>query len=301
MRKVVLTILILISGAAIWYFWIKKYDYEITFRANAAPGSVYQQVKSLKSKKDSITPGYVRLIDTILFKNVTQLTKIKGEEVLLDWTFTSIHDTISNVTVGIVARNNVIKHRLEVLTGSSSIVKTVKKDIIDFRKRLKYYTNRFQVVIQGEENSPALEGLIISSETKRYKKANEMMRSNAYLHPKLLEYRIQKKGYPFVKINHWNKSTDSIQLYFGFPAQYQDSLPIETDISYKKLVSQKSLKATYYGNYRTSDEAWFTLLEYAQKNNIKVKPEPLEIFYNNPMQGGDELQWKAEIFLPVVQ
>jgi len=61
----------------------------------------------------------------------------------------------------------------------------------------------------------------------------------------------------------------------------------------------KVIKATYNGNYITSDRAWYSLLQYAKNNNLEVSQHLLEIFYSNPNMGGDELDWKAEIFLPI--
>jgi len=45
--------------------------------------------------------------------------------------------------------------------------------------------------------------------------------------------------------------------------------------------------------------AWYALINYAKKNNIEIEKKPVEIFYNNPNFGGNELDWKAEIYLPI--
>ena len=72
------------------------------------------------------------------------------------------------------------------------------------------------------------------------------------------------------------------------------------DKAKKQQESVKALKATYNGNYITSDRAWYALLEHAERNAIKVSETPIEVFYNNPNFGGDELQWNAEIFMPLI-
>ena len=59
------------------------------------------------------------------------------------------------------------------------------------------------------------------------------------------------------------------------------------------------MKAIYNGNYITSDRAWYSLHDYANKNNIKIEENPTEIFHNNPNMGGDELKWKTEVFIPI--
>ena len=92
---------------------------------------------------------------------------------------------------------------------------------------------------------------------------------------------------------------DSIQYNFCFPIKQSDSLPKHPEIKYKRYYEKDAIKATYNGNYITSDRAWYALKEYADRNNIEIDLTPIEIFYNNPNMGGDELQWKAEIFMPI--
>ncbi len=294
MKKVVIVIITLLLGLAVWYLYIKKYDYEISFKANAAPGSVYDQVKNLRSsaKTNDIKEIYP-------YESLQQKIVVDKIPVTLEWNFKSIGDTVTKIDVGIISQDHSFTNRLNVLIGASTIIDSVKSNLIDFRKKIMNYTNSFMVVIDGEAELPEMEFISVSSKTKRYRKANEMMRSNAYLYPMLTKNDIQKTGFPFVNISNWDTKTDSIHLDFGFPIRYQDSLPVGSGINVGKIKSKKALKATYHGNYRNSDEAWFVLLAYARKNDILVENTPLEIFYNNPMQGGNELEWKAEIFLPI--
>ncbi|MEH6777641.1 MAG: AraC family transcriptional regulator, partial [Maribacter arcticus] len=69
---------------------------------------------------------------------------------------------------------------------------------------------------------------------------------------------------------------------------------------YKKLETTKGIKAIYNGNYITSDRAWYALLRYAKTNGLNVAPNPIEIFYNNPDMGGNSLNWKTEVYLPLI-
>ncbi len=295
MKKKISIVVTILLGLVIWYLFIKKYDYQITFKTNAAPGGVFYQLQNLKfnSKKEGL------ILKTNPFTSIQQEVEINNNPVILDWRFTSIGDTVSRIKVGILSKNQSIKNRMQVLVGSSKLVDSVKSDLITFRKRLLQYTNKFRVIVEGEMEIPEMQVISVSSSAKRSRKANVMISSNAYLHPMLKENNISKNGFPFVKIKDWNIKTDSIHFDFGFPVKHPDSLPADSDIVYGKIKKKKALKAIYYGNYSNSDEAWFVLLEYAKKNNIILENKPLEIFHNNPMQGGNELDWKAEIFLPI--
>ncbi len=296
MKKVIIGILILLFVTAFWYLFIKKYDYEIAFKANMAPIGVYHQVKNIKShNKKSSDEKTLNFSDLGLKQEVV----FDQEKVFLDWKFKSVNDTITKINVGIISKDHSIKNRLKVLVGSSSLVKLVKEDLIQFRKTLLQYTNTFRVVIEGVAETPDIEALLVSSEIKRSGRASEMMSQNSYLYPKLIANGVNRKGYPFVKIRHWDSNKDMIQMDFGVPIIYNDTLPTDPLIKYERIKAQKALKASYFGNYRNSDEAWFALLEYARSNNIAVEKQPLEIFYNNPMQDGNEKDWKAEIFLPL--
>ncbi len=299
MKKIVVIGLVILFGLTVWYLFIKKNDYHITFNINAAPGSVYHQVKTPRYLDDASINQEVRIIDTELFRSIKQEVTIRDEKVILNWNFKSINDTITKIKVGIISKNHSLKNRLKIVVGSSSLVKLIKEDLINFRKDLREYTNTFKVVVDGEADIPAMQTLSISSKTRRFGKAGEMMAHNSHLHPKLIKRNIQKNGFPYLKIKNWDQVKDSIYLDFGFPIVPQDSLPVNSKIAFSKIASQKALKATYYGDYRSSDEAWFVLLEYAAKNNIEVEPKPIEFFYNDPMMAINELEWKAEIYLPI--
>jgi effector-binding domain-containing protein len=130
-------------------------------------------------------------------------------------------------------------------------------------------------------------------------KAKGMMYNYSLLTQIMLKGNVELNGTPFIEVTNWNTKTDSLSYNFCFPIKKSDSLPGHPDIKYKQYHSQKALKATYNGNYITSDRAWYALKGYAESHNISIDLTPVEVFYNNPNMGGDELQWKAEIFMPI--
>ena len=102
-----------------------------------------------------------------------------------------------------------------------------------------------------------------------------------------------------IEVVNWNKENDSLEYNFSYPIIRSERLPMNTDIKYKRIFAKKALKAVYNGNYITSDRAWYRLIDYAKSNNIAVDSKPIEVFFNNPNLGGNELAWKAEIYLPL--
>ncbi len=295
MKKIILGILVLFIGVSIWYLFIKQYDYEITFIANLAPIGAYHQVKELQLGTE-MKNHEINDLEIYLKHEAT----INHENVFLDWQFNRIHDTITKIRVGIISIDHSIKNRIQVLIGSSVVVNEIKQILINYRAKLRSYTNTFKVIVEGESVLPGRQVLYVSSTTQRSKKAIQMLSHNSLLFPKLTDYGIVKNGPPFVRINEWNRITDEIKMDFGFPVVQQDSLPInDTKITYDKIEKQKVLKAIYYGNYRNSDEAWFALIEHAKSKGLLTENRPIEFFFNNPMHEANEKQWKAEIFLPI--
>jgi len=81
----------------------------------------------------------------------------------------------------------------------------------------------------------------------------------------------------------------------------KDSLPSGGLVTFKQFEGGQYLKATYNGNYISSDRAWYALLDYAEQKGIEIEGKPVEIFFNNPNMGGDELKWRADIYMPLSQ
>ena len=125
------------------------------------------------------------------------------------------------------------------------------------------------------------------------------MQNYSLLSTHMVENDIGLNGKPFIEIMDWDMEKDSIHYNFCYPIIKTDSLPSHKLIKYKQFNGKKALKAIYNGNYITSDRAWYALIDYANKENIEIEYRPVEIFYNNPNMGGNELSWKAEIFLPI--
>ncbi len=104
---------------------------------------------------------------------------------------------------------------------------------------------------------------------------------------------------PIIIIDDWNLEKNTLNYKFGFQIKRKDSLPIDSLIKFGRTKSKKALKAIYNGNYIGSDKAWFALYEYANRHHIDIDRKPLEIFHDNPFIGGNELDWIAEIYLPI--
>ena len=171
--------------------------------------------------------------------------------------------------------------------------------LTDYADKLKQHIDRIRVTFLGMEEIPPKFVAYTEVSTSQYGKARGMMRDHNYIGGQLVKYQIQLDGPPMVDIIQWDRENDSIKFHFCYPIVKTDSLPDLGEIKYKEIKSGKALKAEFNGNYIFSDRAWYALRDYAEENGMEVTDSPLEIFYNNPNMGGDELRWKADIYMPL--
>ena len=112
-------------------------------------------------------------------------------------------------------------------------------------------------------------------------------------------HKLKGDGPPSVRIREWDHGLGLLKFDFCFPILPIDSLPMIDAFHYKKFKRENVLKVEYYGNYITSDRAWYQAIYYAERNGYKINGLPIEYFYNNPNLGMNESEWKAEVYLPV--
>ncbi|MGB5556356.1 MAG: GyrI-like domain-containing protein, partial [Flavobacteriaceae bacterium] len=189
--------------------------------------------------------------------------------------------------------------RLKALSGSTPLKSLFIATIKNIRTGLISHLNSHKVHVDGEAYIPENFFAYITIKSPLQEKARNMIANNGGILGWLRENNIEVIGKPSLEVTSWKVDKDSIVFNYRFPIIEKDTFPEHPRFKFKKSASVKAIKATYYGNYRTSDRAWFSLYEYAKRQNIPIKPEPVEFFYDNPMLSDNELEWKAEIFMPL--
>ncbi|WP_190809982.1 AraC family transcriptional regulator [Flagellimonas sp. S3867] len=296
MKKVLLSILVILMIALLWYLFLKPSDYTIRFEAKTFPGAINQTIKLWDQTLDTINP--VSQEGNNIY-HLTQRVKFGDSIHIYDWEIEATTDSTSNVKVNISDENHSLSNKIKVPFSDTDFEKRSRKTVLDFMENLNDHTNKFKVTIVGEEDLPTKYLAYIPLKVTQFQKAGGMMKNLNFITHILLQNEVQLDGPPMVQVTKWNMEKDSIDYNFGQPIIRSESLPMNTEIKYRRVFSKKALKAEYNGNYITSDRAWYALLDYAKANNIEVEPTPVEIFYNNPNFGGNALQWKAEIYMPI--
>jgi effector-binding domain-containing protein len=214
------------------------------------------------------------------------------------WDINSVNDSVTSVSVGIKELNSSIYNRLTAPFFSTNFKKTQIQKITDFRNGLNKHTENFKIKIDGEGASEEVFVAYLNLQSVLQEKAQTMIRNDAVITGFLQQNNIKIVGKPYVEIQNWNLDKETLDFNYCFPVDKNTKL-IENDVvKFKTIPASKGLQATYFGNFRTSDRAWFAILDYAKSHNLKLTNKPLEHFLANPFNGGDELTWETKVIIP---
>lgn len=294
-RKISLVLLAVLLVLLGWYLFVKPNDYLITFKANTFPGTINQIVKTWNKRMGA--SGLSLEQNGLL--HLKQQLQFNDTVVQYDWEIIPLTDSTSKVKVRIKDLKNSFQNKIMIPFTNTVLEKRSKRNLINFNKLLNDHIRKFKVKIAGEDELKSTFCAYLTIKSVQSEKAYSMMRDFPFLSGFLKENDMELDGSPFVEITNWDMVSDSIEYNFCFPITKSDSLPFNNEIKYKSFKGFKGLKAIYNGNYITSDRAWYKLIDYAEKNDLTITHKPVEVFHNNPNEGGDELDWIAEIYMPL--
>ena len=286
-----------ISLFLIWYFAVKESDYCISFKVKAATGTVFQGIQEWTAAQLLKDKENYTFLEKRNFEFIKQRMEKENVQMEYFWDISSINDSVTQVSVGIKDLNQSWYNKITVPFYNTDFKKEQIRKITDFKKGLDDHLQKFKVVIDGETSSKEVYVAYISLESPLQRKAQNMIASDALITGFLYNNNIEIKGKPYLEITKWDLDNETLQFNYCFPVNINTKVINDEVIKFKSIPASRGLKATYYGNFRTSDRAWFALIDYAKKRNIKLNYQVLEHFLANPFNGGDERQWKTEIIM----
>jgi effector-binding domain-containing protein len=298
-KKGVVFFSILVGVFLVWYLFIKKSDYCISFKVKTASGTVFQGINEWAALRQSTKNESYRIIEIENFSFIKQsMTKDKINLEYI-WEINAVNDSITEVKACIKDVNNSIYNRLTVPFFETDFRKNQIEKITDFRNGLNKHLESFKVKIEGVGISQETVVAYISLKSVMQEKARAMIANDAIITGYLQRNNIKITGKPFAEIQNWDLDKETLDFNYCFPIA-PDTRFIENDlVKFKTIKAVKGLKATYYGNFRTSDRAWFALLDYAKRQGYDLVYQPLEHFLANPFNGGDESTWETKIIIPI--
>jgi effector-binding domain-containing protein len=297
-KIIIAAVAFILSLFLVWYFFVKESDYRISFKVKTATGTVFQGINEWSAARLTSNDEQYIILEKENFSFIKQ--EMKKDKITLEytWDINSINDSVTNVSVGVKELNNSIYNRLTAPFFSTSFKEVQIKKITDFRDGLNKHAKTFKVTIDGEATSEETFVAYINLKSVLQEKAQTMIRNDAVITGFLQQNNIKIVGKPYVEVLNWNLDNETLDFNYCFPINKNLKLIDNGVVKFKTIPAAKGLQATYFGNFRTSDRAWFALLNYAKRRDIKLTNKPLEHFLANPFNGGDELTWETKIIMP---
>lgn len=296
MRKTVLTLAGLVLALLLWYLFVKPQDYQVRFRAKAIPGTIYETVKAWNKTQDSVLP--LEYGDPIRFR---QRLWVGDSLHHYDWRIERIHDSLSQVRVNIKDPEHRLANKLSVPFSDTDFEKGARRKLLEFNAFLNDHLGEFKVTILGEAERISSFCACVPIRSAPEDKARGMMANYSLLNSFLVDHGVTLNGPPLIEVERWDLKANAMDYNFCFPIIRSEKLPRHPDIVYKRIFGKNCLKAVYNGHYITSDRAWFALVDYAQEHGIPIERKPLEVFFNNPNLGGEGLDWRTEVYMPILE
>jgi effector-binding domain-containing protein len=282
-----------------WYFFLKQSDYTITFKINAATGTVSQGIVEWTTTQSKNQNEIYTILEKRNYDFIKQQMKKGNEKMEYTWDMKSINDSMTNVTIGIKDLNHSFYNRLTAPFVSTKFRTEQIEKIKSFKMGLEDHIDDFKIRIDGERSSEEIYVAYISLKSVMQEKAQTMIGYDSEIVGYLDRNKIKIIGHrPYLEVTDWDQDKEIISFNYCFPIPKNTKYVPDSNVKFKTIPALKGLQATYFGNYRTSDRAWFALLDYAMKHDYKLENKPLEHFLSNPFNGGNELEWEAKIIIP---
>lgn len=298
-KKLVFLVLILFFSFVGWYFFIKKSDYTITFSAKTSSGTVYQGINEWMLNLEKDTQGKITITAHEKFKFIEYFVDKGGDSYNYKWSLTPISDSTTKVVLDIKNQNKSYYERLKIPFFSTDFKKFHLNQVKEFRSGLQKHLENFKVRIEGIGQTNELFVAYITLNSVQQEKAQKMISHDPEITGYLAKNNIKIIGKPYLEVTNWDVEAEKLTFNYCFPIDKNSLYVLDSKVKFKLITSIKGLKATYFGNYRTSDRAWFAMLDYANLSNIKLNLKPLENFLANPFYGGNELHWETKIIIPI--
>lgn len=293
MKRIFLACCLLVLGGFVYYLFFSSYDYKVSFKAKTLPGDVIETIRIWnKSLEDS------KILEVDSFNTLKQSIKLHQNDYIFDWHF-DFKDSLTSIQIGIIEPQQSVRNRLFIPFTKQEI--EIDADTLSrtFFKVLKQHLEITKVRIVGETELDSSFCFCKKVQTTQTDKANAMMQEYPVINYAVESISLKILGAPSVRILKWDHSDNFLEYDFCFPVVKSSPLIHLDSFEYKLFNKTKALKAIYNGNYITSDRAWYELFNYAKTSGYKVSGFPIEVFVDNPNYGSDELNWRAEIYLPI--
>jgi effector-binding domain-containing protein len=288
---------ILIGGSAC--LLIRPCDYQVRFTVKTTPDIAYYHIHNWDTWNRKQVPLKIEITSKTPVKNVSHKISLADTTLLFNWEFTALNDSVSRIRARVSDPDRKLYNRFTVPFTNTLFKNSVRGNLLDIKTRLEIMLNTFNYEFTGHDHFDRKSCVYITLHSTPGGKARAMISNVVALNQFVRQNDLELAGNPFVLVNHWNKFEDSIQFDFCFPINKTDAVPEHPEIKYKTVEGMDAVKTDFYGNYSISDITWYNLGEEARKLGYRSNHKLIEVYHNDPHSGGNELEWKAEIYLGI--
>lgn len=293
MRRIIFVCCLIVLSCFGYYLFFSPYDYRVSFKSKTLPGDI---IETIRIWNKSLVDSEILQVDS--FNTLTQSVKWQEDHYVFDWHF-ELKDSLTSIQIWITQPDRKIENRLLIPFTNQDIERDAEEISKKFFDVLKQHLEITKVEIIGESEVETSFCFCKRIRTTQTDKANTMMQQYPIINSAVESVPLKILGAPSVRVIRWSHSGNFLEYDFCFPIMSSDSLVYVETFEYHTFKKTRALKAIYNGNYITSDRAWYELIRYAHLNGYRSYGLPIEYFVDNPNYGSDELNWRAEIYLPI--
>ena len=279
---------------AAWYLFIKEYDYQVNFKGAYGPASIYYDLLDAEAANTENITAKRNFTDIIQYKTL-------GDTLYtFEWLMKPENDSTTHITVNIKDKSNPIAARLNVLNPFDDFYSSnLKQYFIQFNKNLSQAQSAYSVKLGKQEKFEGGYCVCASSRNKLNKKATEMTGLLSVIQQFFDKNNVKPNGNPLLYVSDWDVHNNEIAFDFCFPINKRDSLETTRGTNLKTLPSFDALTSEFKGNYAFSHRSWADLLLKAEREDIPVEKNLIEVYYNNPTIEIEATKWKSKIYMPL--
>ena len=290
-------ILIVLIGVA--FLLTRPSDYQAHFTVKATPDIAYYNILNWDIWNRNVSSSKIDILSKNPVRNISQKITLNDTTLIFNWEFKNLSDSITLVRAFVSDPNRKLYNRLTVPFINTRFKNGVRGNLFDIKTRLELMLDKFHYNFTGSHHFEKKSCVYISLKSTPRGKALAMMSNVSDLNQFVRQNKLELDGNPFLVVHEWNESEDSINFDFCFPIARIDAVPEHPKIKFMMVESMDALKTDFYGNYSITDITWYKLAEEVKKQGFRSNNKLIEVYFNDPHSGGNELEWKAEIYMGI--
>jgi effector-binding domain-containing protein len=299
MKKIFISIsfIILLILIGVVFLYTRPSDYQAHFAVKATPDIAYYNILNWDKWNRGQLNAKIEILSKTPVRNLSKKVILKDTTLIFNWEFNKVNDSITMVRVYVSDPGRKLYNRLTVPFINTPFKNSVRGNLIDIKTRLELMLKKFHYEFTGYHRFERKSCVYINIISTPAGKARAMMSNVVELNQFVSQNNLELDGNPFLVIHNWNEFKDSVNYDFCFPITHTNAVPEHPRIKFKTVESMDALKTDFYGNYSITDITWYNLADEVKKRGCRSNNKLIEVYFNDPHSGGNELEWKAEIYM----